>query len=278
MVDAVQGPYNVFEALASALPKTLYLPGGVSVAVAWHPRRRMPQGLQPRANPHGVFEILRYRPKNAVSAAGRPPYREALTAATYPFAYATGTLSYLLEEEDVAAVSSVTGTVGGSPHTFVANTDYTFTVDSLVFTSGGTKPDNGTQVTVQYTHRLYYPRRAMDGVYTCRAILRCADGTFGGREYPKEALAPTLSDSLVLLMRNAANTRLTRPASPSPAEPYTGSVFLGDVLTAQPIFDDESGTIEAWAVDFTVEVAGIFELAAVRSILDIAEPTYTVET
>src|SRR5688572_4056163 len=131
----VAGPYDLLGAVRRALPKSLKILNGETItAFQWYLDGELPvtppaaQG-KPYPYPHGVFRILPpVRIRNAVAAAANEPYRLELVSKVEPIAYATGTLTYEVAEQDIESVQSVTGTVSGAPHTFVATTDYTFTV------------------------------------------------------------------------------------------------------------------------------------------------------
>ena len=73
----------------------------------------------------------------------------------------------LVDEMDIGTVSSVTGTAGGSPKTFINGIDFDVVdsdgdgaLDGLTWKIGGTKPDNGTQVLITYTHYLLQDSRS----------------------------------------------------------------------------------------------------------------------
>jgi len=60
---------------------------------------------------------------------------------------------YALYHGEIVSVNSVTGTVRGGPYTFVEGTDFEVVQPNIIrFGIGGTDPDKGTSVTVDYTH------------------------------------------------------------------------------------------------------------------------------
>jgi uncharacterized phage protein gp47/JayE len=76
--------------------------------------------------------------------------------------YNTGTLTYIMKQQPVNAIVSVTGVVGGNPYTFIPVTDYSTFIDyTSVYTGSvdatssitfvGILPDNGTSITVTYS-------------------------------------------------------------------------------------------------------------------------------
>jgi len=82
-------------------------------------------------------------------------YNVALTG--YPtneaHTYSTGTLTYALNyTTGLGTGVVVTGTLSGSPHTFVLTTDFTFSTSpaEIVWTGSGDLPDNGTDFYVTY--------------------------------------------------------------------------------------------------------------------------------
>ena len=77
--------------------------------------------------------------------------------------YHTGTLTYVMYQQPVNAVISITGIVGGNSHNFIAGVDYSVFIDytsvyegsvratsSITFTPG-ILPDNGTPITIVYS-------------------------------------------------------------------------------------------------------------------------------
>lgn len=270
----IAGPYDLLSAVRRALPKSLKILEGEQVDVEWYLQDELPVTQpntkgKPLPNPHGVFRILAVRPRNAVAAEASTPYRLQLTDKSEAITFTTGMLSYEVTEQDIASVTSVTGTVGAVPgHVFVAGTDYTFAVDSIVWTSGGTKPDNGTSFTALYKHRMYYPRKVMDTGVTIRAVLKTKAFTSGGgKDYPMSMFAAVLGNSLEMKLRSMSGGRMTRPASPD--EPYTETVTMGRILAAGTLPIDESGSLASWFVDFNLNIGGIFEDDPVQAILDM---------
>lgn len=74
----------------------------------------------------------------------------------------TGTLTYIMLQQPVISVVSITGVVGGSPYTFIPSTDYSTNIDytsvfsgsvdaisSITFT--GTLPDNSSSIVITYS-------------------------------------------------------------------------------------------------------------------------------
>lgn len=71
---------------------------------------------------------------------------------------------YILKNQPVITVNSITGTAGSADYTFVEGTDYIFVkdktsdyresakaLDKIVWMNSGTKPDNGTSYTINYS-------------------------------------------------------------------------------------------------------------------------------
>lgn len=115
---------------------------------------------------------------------------EQITGESHVFA--TGDQYTKLDEKDVEAVVSVTGTLAAGAHTFVAGTDYQLVdededgaKDALEWLDGGDKPDNATAVLTTYTHRLVQPTRAH--LYDVQVIIHAVaqplpSGTQGATE------------------------------------------------------------------------------------------------
>lgn len=247
------GPLNLTEAILAHMPRTLKTEAGASVTVDWQPRRSMPRGTQ-RSYPRGVVEILSSGPSrgpNRGAAGVDASTAQAIDSATF----VAGTLSYDVVERDIASVVSVTGTRLGVAHTFVANTDYTFTEDAIVFTGTGSLPDDGTQFTRTYLHRLYSRRWEGASRLVVRAMLYVQDrvgaaNAIGGKEYAKEALAQVLGESLEHQLRRRSGRVLNAP--PGTSSPMTRQAMGGPVLNSAPGATDESESVAVWFVDFVV--------------------------
>ncbi len=270
----VAGPYDLLGAVRRLLPKTLKILGGETVDLEWYLHDEAPVTQpnvkgKPLAYPNGTFRILPpIVPRNAVAQRAKDPYRLTLVSQADTIEFADGTLTYEITEQDVAAVTSVVGTLGGTGgHIFVAGTDYSFTVDSIVWTGTGNLPDDATDVVYTYTHRMYYPRVAMDSRVTIRAVLRCqAYEAESGRHYSMSTLAAVLGSALEIKLRSMSANRLVRPATPD--EPYTETITLGRVLAGGPLPIDQSLSMASWFIDFTLNVEAIHEFDAVQAILD----------
>jgi len=78
--------------------------------------------------------------------------------------YHTGTPTYVMGQQPVDSVVSVTGIVGGNPHTFIPTIDYSVYIDyysvytgsvdatsSITFLNTGQSPDTGTVITITYS-------------------------------------------------------------------------------------------------------------------------------
>lgn len=123
--------------------------------------------------------------------------------------YSTGTLAYTLANSKVSRVSSVTGTVSGSPHTFEWNTDYTWSDTTLTFTSSGTKPDDATAVSVTY----YYGRQwimlgaADTNIGVPFVEIRCREYT--GDEYLDNAVEDRVMSAEIEIFAHTASQRNT---------------------------------------------------------------------
>ena len=65
----------------------------------------------------------------------------------------TGVLIYLLDNPEVIEILEVTGTVGGSPYTFVKDVDYVKNGDAIEFI--GTTPDDSTVFDADYKHYMF---------------------------------------------------------------------------------------------------------------------------
>ena len=83
--------------------------------------------------------------------------------------YTDGTSGYTLNNLPLSTITLVTGTLGGVPHTFIKNTDYTIMdsdsdgfFDSVEWLSGNT-PDNATDFKISY-------KRIANGTELCRII------------------------------------------------------------------------------------------------------------
>lgn len=92
-----------------------------------------------------VRDLIRNNVDDVVSS--RQTYAEGETVS-----YSDGTLSYTLSNTPVSSIRSISGTSGGESYTFEWNTDYTNTNSGFTFTSDGTKPDDATDVSVNYYH------------------------------------------------------------------------------------------------------------------------------
>lgn len=91
---------------------------------------------------------------------------ESVASTSDTFLYSTtASQSFVPLHQPVRSITSVMGLAGSSPRTFVLNTDYSFVTDTttlfngsvflqnrIVFNIGGTNPDNGTVITVNYTY------------------------------------------------------------------------------------------------------------------------------
>lgn len=276
----VAGPYDLLGSIRRLLPKTLKVLDGVSVNVEWYldelPVTPPNAKGQPRSNPHGIIRLLSpIVPRHAVASEADVPYRLELVTQVDTIPFATDTLDYEITEQDIASVVSVIGTRAGVPnHVFVQGTDYTFDVDSFTWTGTGDLPDNGTNVVYTYRHRMYHGRKVMHSRATVRAIIKAqALQIQGGRHYSMETLAAVLGSSLELRMRYLAATRLVRPPAAAPAggqdEPYADTITVARVLSHGPLPMDASGSLASWFVDFTLNIAGIYEEDGVQSILDV---------
>lgn len=286
--SGVPGTINLLEALRAVMPATLLMDSGAtSPTIQWYlkeeyPKRTGNNDATPLQWPNGVIEVLRSNIR------GRQRYdkgaKKVPTSQVDPIAFVTGTLSYLVTQQDVEAVQSVTGTVGGSPHTFVVDTDYTVEdtnddggLDSIVWTSGGTKPDNATNFTVTYTHRMYTRLWGMDGRMAVRAIIRCKKAdNFATKDYFKSTLAETMGDALEMYLRRNSGKVLVKPHASTPVT-LTGTAVLGLVLSAGPMLVDDSDTVAGWAVDFQVRLSRVFADPATQAILTATIDQTTIE-
>jgi hypothetical protein len=262
----VTGPLNITEAVAAIIPRTLKTETGATATVDWQLRRSLPRGAQPFTYPRGVFDIL---PGAAVRFPNRSPGGiDASTAsATDSDTFVSGTLSYNVVQRDISSVTSVSGTVSGSPHTFVATTDYTFTDDAIVFTGTGVLPDNGTVFARTYTHRLFARRWEAAARYNVRAMLYVKDAigsaAIGGKEYPKEVLAQVLGESLEQQLRRKSGTQLKVAGT---STEMTRQAMVGPVSSSMMGVPDESESIAIWIVDFRIDRHHHFADAAVERI------------
>lgn len=259
------------------MPATLPLETGTaSPTIKWYLKEQFPQrtGNLDAGNldwPNGIIEVIRSTPRN------RQRYdkggKKVPTSKVDTIAFATGTLRYLVTEQDIEAVQSITGTLLGAAHTFVAGTDYTLSddnsdggLDTIVWTSGGDKPDNATNFVVTYTHKLYTRLWGMDGRMAVRATIRCKERSIGSRAYSREMLAETLGDALEMYLRRFSGTTLVKPPTTSPTS-LTGTAVLGLVLGAGAVQVDDSNTIAGWAVDFQVRLSRVYADPATQAIL-----------
>jgi hypothetical protein len=271
----MSGPLDLFDAISLYIPRSLQVGTGTTVTLPpWAIKAAMPEGTQPLTYPHGVFEILTndpiYRGRNQKGV------RSANASQTDSITFATGTLDYLLSEWDAVAITSVTGTVSGTPgHVFVANTDYTLVdadgngaKETIRLTGGGTKPDNGTAFSVVYTHKLFSRAWANQTRIRVRCTIKAKDASVGGRHYPKEAMAFVLGESLQQQLQRKGGRALAAPPASSPT-PYTEEAMGCYVTSSRVGYTDESQSMSTWQIEFLVKRHALMLDAATRAIRDV---------
>lgn len=153
-------PEVLVEKLIAGLPKTLTMRNGDVLKVHVETAQSVRTGLE------GKYPAIVIHDVTDAPAHDNPPdgllatNPDDTTAVTFQFAYATGTLDYAVAERDIVpGTDTLTGTAGGGARTFIRATDYELVdangdgaLDTVRFLAGGTKPDNGTTVTLAHSH------------------------------------------------------------------------------------------------------------------------------
>lgn len=261
-----RGPLNLYDAVSLHLPRSLPLENGQYVSLPpWAIKRAAPEGTKPLDYPHGVFEIFSnepiYRRRNSVGM------DESHIAQTDTIVALVDTLDYLVSEPDIAIVTSVGGTVSGVPHTFTASVDYKVVMPGTIsFTGTGTMPDVGTNIVVSYTHKMFSRVYGHQSRPVVRCTLKVKDGTFGGRNYPKEALAQVLGEALDQFLSANEGHVLSSPPSTLPV-PMDMQGMAGQVLHSRVGYSDESLGLATWVVEFQLRRHMVFSTPLVQRIL-----------
>ena len=107
-----------------------------------------------------------------------------------------GTDEYTLNSLPASLITTITGTLGSSPNTFVSGTDYTLTdsdgdgrYDTIDWNAGGNDPDDGTAFLVTYT-------RVLSGATLAGYIAQ--DINIYLRDNWRDDLVPTLFDYVLV--------------------------------------------------------------------------------
>lgn len=259
------GPINLYDSIHLKLPKTLDTPEGDSIALQWFIQAELPNKSAVVNNPHGVFSILNQSPTTRVRQ-----YHGSSTRTeedTDVFAYADGTLTYEVEEQDIDSVTSVDGFVGAAPFTFVEDTDFTVQSDGITFLEAGTLPDDASNVTIVYDYTVHVPLFLQRSTLTARAIVRVKEFTApSGRQYQKSVGAQVLGEALEQHIRRQSGDVMQKPVAGGNHEDYHLEASLGKVISSRPIFIDQSESLAGWAVDFQIKRAQLYEDAGTQAI------------
>lgn len=256
------------DALRVYLPKTFELPPDVTLTdFQWFLHDRLPGD---RTYPYGTYELLNTSPRGP----GRKQTRRAtlvLVEATDTPTFTTGTMSYLLVQQDVESITTVTGTLAATPgHVFVEGTDYELDDDdkTLVWLPAGDEPDNGTVFTVVYDHRKYRRQFGADGTVTVRLHVVAKDYAGPTRKFDKSQIAWLLALATEQYLRLNSGRVLSSPPSNAPV-PFHLEAAAGHFLSSNKEYVDPSEGINSWAVDFQVRASYILQNPATEAILSL---------
>lgn len=256
---------DINDALRMYLPKTLLVPPNETVPIAWHLHDKLPNE---REYPYGTIELLNTSPRGPSRKQTRYA-TQVLIATSSAIAFTTGTLSYLLVQQDVEDIQSVTGTVSGAPHTFVQGTDYELSADDkTIVWLGATLPDNATNFTVNYRHRKYRRRFGMDGSVSVRLHVVTKDYTGASRKYDKSQMGWLLNLAMEHYLRLNAGKVLSKPPNTAPT-PYHLEAAAGDFLSSNKEYVDPSEGVISYSLDFKVNASYIVQRPEVEAILTL---------
>lgn len=131
-------------------------------------------------------------------------------------AFAAGTSIYPVEEKDIVSITSITGTLGGTPgHVFVEDVDYETvsedeytTLTAINWISGGDSPDDATQFTVVYDHRAYNQIVRTFVYHDYRLMVHADKQTVGANHYPKMMVAREVANYFHALLESVRGSEI----------------------------------------------------------------------
>lgn len=264
MVDLVGDTLDLDDAVHLYLPKSLTMANGeVLSGLAWHVHDDLPEN---RSYPLLSFENLNEVPRGPVRK-NTPNVTEVLTEQEDDITFVDGTLDYELSQHDAESITSVTGTLSGSPHTFVLTTDYILLdLKTIRWTGTGDMPDDDTEFTVTYDHRMYKRQFGADGTATYRLHIAAKQHGTGANRRGKSKMAKMVAQAVSNYLRLNAGKVMYKPPLTTQT-PYTQEVSAGDLISANREYGDPSEGIVAWAVDFNVKVSSVIHGPLIPTIL-----------
>lgn len=138
------------------------------------------------------------------------------------FTFDASQLDYrVLERDIIPGTVTLTATVNGSSQTLVEDTDFEVTTnpdslhpDTITFLDGGTKPDDGTDFTVDFDRFLIELNNIKQELVNYRFLLHvgdvyASDNLGASVNYPKSELADMLGQSLELWFNEQMDNRFS---------------------------------------------------------------------
>lgn len=243
MVEVASGTVDVATALHGMLPKQLRMPNGDLITIDWYDGDPT-QKLEPRNYPYGIFTRISKTPVGIPRYLSLQEIRLDADPETYTYD-ADGDQVYPVVQRDIAGpVTGVEGTAGGVDHTFIENTDFEVvslegytTPGAIEWLPGGTLPDDGTDFTIEYQHRMVDFLVVSRSILTYRLTMHCSSLAIGQRgatvAYDRAILADFASDFLDEWLAVRKGSKLAGPN----AELIVGEMALSGRL---PIDEDET--------------------------------------
>lgn len=145
--------------LVENLPNSLTLPSGDTFTIDWVDGLARHEDKEP---PYGSFSPVTTVPQRPRDLKLRGAVTETSRTASDTITFSSGTDVYQVTERDITSLNEVTGTLNGSDHTFTIDTDVEKhstpdyeVFDAVKWLDGADSPDDGTDFTVEYDHRIY---------------------------------------------------------------------------------------------------------------------------
>lgn len=171
---------------------------GDAIALTWIDR---PEESAKPSGPYGSFAIAGASRPRRVDLSAKPAL--VTVSATDNPTFNAGTSEYTLTQQDVAAITQVSGTLASSPHVFVEDVDYELAsiggsiyLNAIRWLAGGDEPDDATSFQVDYTHNQVQLKNAVSDQITYRLILHAMEHTEGSNFYPKSTMAHEMKQSI----------------------------------------------------------------------------------
>lgn len=196
---------DVATLLVKNLPKSLTLASGDTFSIEWVDGLTRHEEETP---PYASFSPVSKVPQRPSDIALTGKITEDRKQTTDTITFKSGTDIYQVTERDILDLNSVTGTFNGSSHEFTIDGDVEKfstanyeTYDSVKWMDSGDKPDDGTDFTVDYDHRIYKIHRRNYERLTYRLAVHAKDldsnHSSASKRYAAWDLAHQLGDALV---------------------------------------------------------------------------------